>query len=232
VLEKIAKLLYKAERTDNDHERDALMAMAEKLMLRHGIDEAMARAAGGQEVKPEEIVKKRYNVASKTYGGSEISLRFHVALGLGLNGYKLGNNEAFIVVGHQSDVDRYDSLCNSVHLQAVSAMKRWWKANRENFYWSSSFEQLQSRGEFIKAFGRAVMERLQAERTEVVEEVPGSALVLRNREQELDQFMDTLGLRKGSNRSRTYSGGRDGYAAGRKATLDNKGIGGTKGAIR
>jgi hypothetical protein len=231
VLEKIAKLLYKAERTTNEHERDAFMAKAEKLMLRHGIDEAMARAANGQEVKPEEIVKKRYNATKKTYAGSEIHLRYLVALGLGLDGYQYAH-QAFVVVGHESDVERYDTLVNSVYLQAMSAMIRWWKANRDDFYWSSSFEQLQSRGEFIKAFGRAVKERLEAERTEIVEEVPGSSLVLRNREQELDEFMEGLGLKKSTGRSRNYSGGRAGHEAGQKAILDNKGIGGTRGQIR
>ena len=53
--EKIAKLLAKAERTDNEHERDAYTQQAERLMLKLGIERAELESAG--EVKAEDIVE-------------------------------------------------------------------------------------------------------------------------------------------------------------------------------
>lgn len=53
--DKIAKLLAKAERTDNEHEAETFTASAHKLMLAYGIELAELESAG--EVKPEEIVE-------------------------------------------------------------------------------------------------------------------------------------------------------------------------------
>jgi hypothetical protein len=65
---KIGKLLAKAEGTDNPHEAEAFMRKAEALMIQEGIDEAMARRAGGANVRPEEIVERviRLYVAKDT----------------------------------------------------------------------------------------------------------------------------------------------------------------------
>lgn len=56
---KIGALLAKAERTDNPHEAEAYTRKAEALMVKLGIDEAMARAAGGADARPEAIVERK-----------------------------------------------------------------------------------------------------------------------------------------------------------------------------
>ncbi|MCY4726680.1 DUF2786 domain-containing protein [Nocardioides sp. STR2] len=61
--ETIGKLLAKAERTDNPHEAEAFTRKAEALMVKLGIDEAMARQAAGQDVRPETIIERRIRVA-------------------------------------------------------------------------------------------------------------------------------------------------------------------------
>lgn len=60
--EMIGKLLAKAERTDNPHEAEAYTRKAEQLMVKLGIDEAMARAAGGADVKPEQVTEARISL--------------------------------------------------------------------------------------------------------------------------------------------------------------------------
>lgn len=60
--ELIGKLLAKAERTDNPHEAEAFTRKAEALMVKLGIDEAVARAAAGDAVAPERIVETRVSL--------------------------------------------------------------------------------------------------------------------------------------------------------------------------
>lgn len=66
IARKIGALLAKAERTDNPHEAEAYTRKAEALMVKAGIDEAMARAAAGGEVRPERIIERRVRVAVNT----------------------------------------------------------------------------------------------------------------------------------------------------------------------
>ena len=62
--ETIGKLLAKAERTDSPHEAEAFTRKAEALMVKLGIDEAVARQAAGGDVRPETITERRIRVAA------------------------------------------------------------------------------------------------------------------------------------------------------------------------
>lgn len=228
---KIAGLLALAEKAGTEEEAEAATKMAEKLMVRFGIEEAMARAAGGAEVKPEEIIEKRFDVTVKSYDQAQIQLMFQVALGMGLSGYKSGRNTAFYVAGHKSDVERYEMLINSLLLQAMTGMKSWWKSAQGDyrFQYASARDKNTARCEFLSSFGAAVKQRLEATKKEEVEIVPGSALVMRDKEQEVKDYIDSKTLRAG--RGGNFSGNAAGYNAGKNASLGEKGLGGGRAAL-
>jgi Protein of unknown function (DUF2786) len=57
IAERIGKLLAKAGSTDSVHEAETLQAKAEELMVRWGIEKAVALKAAGSDVPPEQIIK-------------------------------------------------------------------------------------------------------------------------------------------------------------------------------
>lgn len=226
----IAKLLSLAERAGTPEEAKVATEKAERLMLKYGIEEAVARAASGADVKPEEIVEVRFETTVGAYRAAQVDLMYSVALGMGLSGFRSGW-AAFYVVGHESDVERYGLLMNSLNLQALTEMKRWWKGARDNYSWYTPHQQCEARCEFIVAFGHAVKSRLKAMNVEETEAVPGSALVLRNREKEIADHLEAKDLR-GDNRRQGYNGSNSaGAAAGRNANLGGTGISGGSQAI-
>ena len=227
--ETIGKLLAKAERTENEHERDAFSAQAERLMLKWGIEEAMARAVGGADVKPEEIVTKKldFSGVGSTYSKGVILAMYSVARGAGIDAYR-GGWEFLYLVGHESDVARAETLINSLFLQMTSARDTWWKLARqtEGFQYLSEHQKWKTRMNFMVSFGEACGTRLRKMNREETEAVPGAALVLRDRKAEVRDYMESKNLK--STRGNNFGGSAAGALAGQKASLGESGIGGRR----
>jgi hypothetical protein len=154
------------------------------------------------------------------------------------------------VIGYESDVDRVIMLNASLQLQAARANSNWWKT--EDRSWVSRPDAYKMRRTFYSAFaqgmasklaqarkqGEAAAVRNEAARSDVTEEVAGKsvALVLRSREETVDDWYDKTHGRSVRPVTRRYaSGGGDaraaGFSAGRDANTGTTGIGGSKGAI-
>lgn len=229
---KIELLLAKAEGTDNEAERDAFTEKAQRLMLKWGIEEADLEARG--EVQPEPVVRDQ-----KTYKGAlaETMPAFANSLAHGMGGVKIvkssyRNTHTVYVVGHQSDVDNFWLMMNSLEAQARTACKVWWKT-AEEAAWIKGWERYKAHRDFVTAFGSVCGRRLRAFRTEVQQEAtPGAALVLVSKDERVaekfTEFYPRLGKARGL--AGGISGAAAGHEAGRKAHLGGKGISGAGSA--
>lgn len=226
MISKIKKLLTKAERTSNEHERAAFNEKAERLMVKWGIEEAVARAASGGEAKPEPIIERSFDVKSPSFHKALVMLSHSISTGMGLSGFHSGWNY-YHVVGHESDVERYTFLFNSLKIQALEDMRAWWKRNGHHYSHQNARAKNTVKCEFIESYGRAVRIRLIEMNKEETDLIPGSALVLRDRSQEVADYMkEKTGLGKGSNPG--FGGNAAGFEAGKKANLGEKQLGATK----
>lgn len=126
MLDRVRKLLSKAERAGSEHEAEAFTAKATELMLKYAIDEAMLQSKG--EKPNEKIVAKRVTVEG--YAKAKLTLMHKVAAGLGLKsveytmsrrGWSTGAGE---VLGWESDVAAFDVLFASLQMQAATEAKR------------------------------------------------------------------------------------------------------------
>ena len=234
---KIEALLAKAERTDNEHERDAYTAKAQRLMLQWGIEEADLEARG--EVQPEEIVEVHRDYRGQ-FSMAMSPFAHEVARGMGgIKILKAGSkaNWRVYAIGHKTDVDNFWTLMNSLEVQALAALEGWWKDAPERAYLFTATEKWKARRQFILSFGYEVGRRLRALRQEVqAEATPGAALVLVSKDERVQGWVDQQyggTLRKG----RGYEAGAAGHAAGRaagaRANIGTTAVGtGTAGAIQ
>lgn len=236
-IELIANMLSKAESTTPE-EAEALTAAAEKLMVKYMIDQATIdarRAKAGQA--SEQIVEVRLDFTG-AYRGEMLHLSNMVQAGLGTlramqyTGGK-GKVFSFYLVGFESDVEQAKTLINSLQLQAAVAVRAWWKENKAQYDWMSTYEQEKKRRSFVHGFGTGAGHRITESRRTVIAEQKsaGTELVLVNRKDKVDTYMASKSTRQARQRSAT---GRDGaalsgYAAGQKANTGEKGIGNTKG---
>jgi hypothetical protein len=231
--DKIEKLLAKAERTDNDHERDAFTAQAQKLMLKYGIEEADLEARG--EVKREDIVEE-HRLYRGAMADAMCTFAHQVALGMGnLRTFKttFKATRTIWVIGHTTDVSNFWMLMNSLELQVAAARRHW--VDTDLFYPElTKWEQHKAQRQFTMSFGTTCGNRLRKLRTEVqAEATPGAALVLVSKQEAVDEYTDN---RHNLRSARGISGGHGGSAgrdAGNRANLGGKGIsGGAKGQLR
>ena len=228
----IAKLLAKAEGAATEAERDTHTEKAEKLMVSYGIEAAELEAAG--EVKPEKIVQ----VSRQYKGGYAIVMvpfAHSVAAGFGnlkTLQSKYGQHRSVYIIGHESDVEMFTSLLNSLEHQAMAAMHTWQRVAPER-KWQDNGERYIGSRTFLESFGSTVGRRLaQARREETAETTvtPGAALVLASKQDKVDAEVarryPKMGAARGGAERRDYSGAAAGREAGNRASLGNKGVGG------
>lgn len=244
---KIASMLVKAERTDNDHERDAYTQKAEAMMLRLGIDAAELEAAG--EVKPEEIVESRvllmgvYRRAlmqlaadiAQAYGHIRVlqlhrksGRYYHPRTGLPT---QMTKHTVCYVIGTKTDVEQFVALLESLVVQVQSARSRFRKETTDfaRSLGMSSKERFNADYTFIVQFGIAVRDRLrQTRRTEEATASPGAALVLVGKQDRVNAVADDLSSGKVAiNHADRFDalGAIHGREAGRTANLGEKSLG-------
>lgn len=231
---RIQKLLRLAEHPNTPpHEAEVAGRQAEKLMLKLGINEAMLRASLGDDEKPEAIVIKYTSEFPKLFVKARMHVTASVARGMRLKVWIVGGNKV-AMMGFESDVDRALVLASSLLLQADQAQAVWWR-NYEFREHLKQSEAMRARREFLFGFGNEVQMRLKQLTQENIAEsdaevgTTSTALVLRNRDQQLDdEFNRLMGgrLRPARGLKGSYHGGEAGRAAGQSANLGGTSLGG------
>lgn len=189
--DKISKLLAKAEGTDNQAERDAFTTKAEKLMIQLGISAAELEAAG--TIKPEQIIESRL-LFTDSYAKTMVQFASDVAYGFGnittLRVSRSQREQVCFVIGHQSDVQTFTHLVNSLVLQAYSALKTYRKTDEVRLSVHDKQYRFVMDRSFLEAYGFRVGTRLKALRVKEEKTASsGAELVLASKQARLQDHM-------------------------------------------
>jgi hypothetical protein len=227
-LTKIEALLRKAEDpAATEAEAEAFMAKAQELMTKWSIDEAMLAKAGETAQTIENFgfrVQGPYLVAKQR-------LCHAVAQANGCRMYYSPGYRTWFtcyLVGFSEDVQKTRLLIESIIRQGdtrLPATPPGYNGTRfRNSYWFG----------YASEIGTRLREVMKATVREAEAQVPGTALVLVDRKQQVDDWMDAnLQLRSGgSTRTNTYGAGVSaGREAARQTDLGQTRVGGTRGAL-
>jgi len=156
------------------------------------------------------------------------------------------------LVGFKSDIAKVKVLDSSVQIQAVTQLNRWWKSSDATAGCWSAMDKFKARRTFLFGFAQGLQYKLlEAKRAGTEEAVvehaaatgqdeatvrTGTELVLRNRKEQVNDWYDKTYGRSTRSVSRSYASGGSGaraagYAAGRTASTNQRGVGGSRGAI-
>lgn len=234
---KIAKLLHKAEKTDNDEERDAFNAKAESLMLKLGIARAELESVG--EVKPEEIIEAHRDWRGN-YSIVMVPFVADVALGFGNLTVLQSTASAMLrrtyIIGHKSDVEAFLVLIDSLALQVMPALHRFQKEHAEERRYLTDMEKYIQHRSFITGFGETVRTRLmKARKVEEKTASTGAALVLASKADRITNWINeaypSMGKARGGIQSHSGVGLSAGRRAGESANLGGKSVKGGSKAV-
>lgn len=236
---KIAHFLRLAENEGaTQEERDLASSQAERLMLKHGIDRAMAEHADNNKVIKEEIVQ-RHVFFGGGYGEARMQAAYSIVVALKLQAFKserygidphsshgkngrMTKGVELYVVGFESDVMDALTLIFSLDLQGAVAVKQYAKSQKDAWSWYDNNRKTLARKSFLIAFGNGAGKRIREQRVTVIEESSdGTALVLVDRAAQVKEFYDQKKLRKSRSRGGAYdySAHNAGYAAGQNANV-------------
>lgn len=222
---KIAALMAKAEATTFEAERDAYLAKASELQLKWMISDSDVRAAADSRdvvdqlvrVAAKGVVKNSSFVKAKRDMLTGLCKIFHVKVTI------FSDRSGMTLFGFESDVRFVEQLHASLVVQMTTAMER--ELNRDRSFRTS----------FAHGYASRVVARLHEARRQqesnASNAAPGTALVLRDRQQQVDSyFKNQLGgvkLRRGySNRAVNSADGLvAGRAAGDRANLGQTSVG-------
>lgn len=220
--DKIAKLIAKAEGTNNPHEAETFMAKAEAMMLEHGIERAHLEAKS----RPGDIVQARIKVKNgHGYATAMARIAHFIAPIFEVRSFRVSlhdGGQVIILVGHKGDVDQVETLATSLMEQARKQAIHWWKTEGKPYHTGTDNDAYLARREFIFAFASGVNDRLQETRSRVVQEAAtGTALVLVERAHLVDDWvasnMQVGKARVTKRRAGSYEAGVAGKQAGRDA---------------
>jgi uncharacterized protein DUF2786 len=215
-LERVRKLLAKAERTDNEHERATFMAAASALMAKYGIDSlppAGTRQTPGDRVVtlPGPWAREKARLVSLV--AQAVRCR-PLLIGRGDGGQRVH------VFGFAADLERADLLATSLLLQMASGLAR--------VRLPGDVTAVRAyRRSWLLGFTDEVYRLLCASesRAEAESAGTGSALVLADRRAEVERAVAAHypDIRR-SVPTTSGTGYRDGVAAGRRADLGRTGM--------
>jgi hypothetical protein len=242
---KIGALLMKAESTDSEHERDALMSKAQELATIASIDLEVARNKQKDKHKREQVTSKHITLFE--WGDRSRTKPFFVQLMTCIGHandvrFTIAHNSMYVnAYGFPSDIEVTEALYNSLSVQMVDAAERYLKTKEyrndtiqyETYsYWGPKYEEKPmdgrtARRSFYTAFRSEVTSRLMqarkdaADSVEVTDDdgsVTSGALVLASKSEEVDNYYRENNNARGTYRGSGYeSRGRGTQNAGRTA---------------
>jgi hypothetical protein len=229
--EKIRALLELAENESTEEARATFLVKAQELMVKHSIDEAMIRAAGGNEIggvdgeiwfredKTSLLIKAKRELLSGLANLNRCKLISHGKSG----------RDYMTLVGFESDRKAVAMMFTSVMLQLqtdMSTQERLGRVSGPLRGWRVSFAH---------GYGRRVYARLRdaqaRQMASATDARPGSALVLRDQSalvaDRFQQMFPNTISRKTSLSINNREGYAAGDAAGYRADLGGFRVGGT-----
>lgn len=248
--EKIAKLLALAEKASTQAEADAFNSKAQEIMRTWAITDDLISQAQGKR-RQEKVIEKQIKYTGTYHRalyeiGAAIARANHCRVLISKQPYYT----ILYVIGFEGDVSKVELLNASLQIQASTAMQRFGREDRANRPWLSKMEQFKARREFLFGFGDGLYVQLSAAIRRGEDEAAraeaaranvdlktastSTALVVRTRDEQVQDWMDTTyGKKLRSVRSNySYGGGNAraaGQTAGRNADTGQTRIGGTRG---
>lgn len=215
-LERVRKLLAKAEGTDNEHERATFMAAASALMAKYGIEQASLKHDGARPRPGSRIV-----TLANPWAREKARLVSLVAQAVRCRPLLIGKGEGgerVHVFGFGSDLERADVLATSLLLQMASGL---------------SSVRLPPHVTAVRAYRRSWLlgftdevYRLLSTDEESALKASGMELVLADRGAEVERVVAEHYPRiRRSVPTTSGTGYRDGVEAGRRADLGRTGVG-------
>ena len=230
MIEKVAKLLNKAERATTEAEAEAFFAKAFELQQKYALDDMLIQAKRVGSVKPEEILEKKVQFKG-SYAQAQIRLGHAVAGAVNCRSLQSNFKSTYNlhIVGYESDVARAETLIASLMIQAQRSLNNF-GATIPAYY--SAFEKFRERRDFWMTYAGTVGARMtkanQTATAEYVAERAASgedegalrtsmAVALRDRKDSVNDWVDRTYGRLRYTSSRMSGGFGHGSAAGREA---------------
>lgn len=230
-LDRVRKLLAKAEGASTEAEAEIYNAKARELITRHGLDEALAYAAG----KTRDTIGRKTITIDDPYSKAKANLLGWIMSAFGGRWVYKGRGQKIYEVtllGFESDIERAELLYTSLLLQATRQLVHVQATEDDKFdAWISGRDKpnLRSiRRSWMFSFANTVAARLRAAQAQQVVEheeqsgTTGTALVLADRKTQVDAYhaehFSHLGKAK-TVRYSSNSGVSRGAEAGRRADI-------------
>jgi phosphopantetheinyl transferase (holo-ACP synthase) len=234
-LEKIEKLLRKAERASTEAEAEAFYAKAQELMTKWAIDEAMLRTTEeglAEDVTTDSIVIKRSGYFKSNVAVVQACAAPNNVKVLLRSPKSWGKEAGVVLVGFPSDIANVKLLFASMMIQIG-------RASRNAPAGPDAYEAGIYRISFRFGFAERLRQRLEDARVHVVEEVSKTtgtsvALALVDRSKAVQNFYDsmtTTKARRSTTRRWNEEGARAGRAAADRADVGATRIAGNRGAL-
>lgn len=242
MLDRITKLLAKAESTNHPAEAEALTAKATELMMKWAISDAMLAGHRGADEAKDEVVQVVINLEG-TYWQAHLALASAVGSAFDFkrvrlhatdryeDGKRIKIHERLAWVGFKSDIEKAQLLYASLLLQAGSAVKTYGREHKAYLSSLGGMDKYIARRSFLFGFAERVGHRLVEMRRTSVEETPGAGLVLVDRQRQVSDRFGEMYPRLGRARASQLSGNMNGSRAGRDAG-SRANLGSAAGAVK
>lgn len=176
-LDRIAALLAKAERSDNEHEAEAYLAKAQALATQSSVDLAVARARTARREAREQPASRTVHIGEPGQRANKHLVTLFVVVGR-CNGVQMDiarNSTYVIAYGMPSDLDMVDALYASLATQMATSAAHWLAAGewRIDSYisrdgWKKPHTAQTARAAFYRAYTERIEVRLDEARKEVI----------------------------------------------------------------
>lgn len=222
-LDKVQKLLAKAERAGTPEEAEVFAGKAQELMTKHALDEMMLRAAGQSQ---DEIYQTRVQLKTTVWQG-DLELISVVAQANDVHvSYSTYPGKVLVTLtGFRSDVEMAEMMFASLLIQVVTAERHAMKARKVDGVQTIANPRLFKKS-FRIGFAHAVMDRLEAAKEQVQAEAVRAdttgtmALVIVEKTEQVEAWVEeNMNLRSVNRRQTIGDGFQQGLAAGTHADL-------------